>query len=64
MVPSLAFSRNVIKKRREAAETPLRFQSMRKIHSSGPSVITHQIAVVLSIGFKHLENSLKTQCKG
>lgn len=64
MIPSPAFSRNAIKKRRKATETPVRFQSMRKIHSSGPLVITHQVAIVLSIGFKHFENILKTQCKG
>lgn len=60
MIPSLAFSRNAIKKRRQTAETPVRFQSMRKIHSWGPLVITHQVAIVLRIGFKHFENILKT----
>lgn len=64
MIPSLAFSRNAIKKRGQTTETPVKFQSMRKIHSSDPLVITHQAAIVLRIGFKHFENILKAQCKG
>lgn len=64
MIPSLDFSRNAIKKRRQAAETPVRFQSMRKNNSSGSSVITYQVAIVLRSGFKHSENILQTQCKG
>lgn len=62
MIPSLDFSRNAIKKRRQAAETPVRFQSMRK-KSLLRFIITYQVAIVLRIGFKHSENILKTFCK-
>lgn len=40
-IRSLAFSRNAIKQRRQAAETPARLQPMSKTHSLSPSVIIH-----------------------